>query len=73
MTRGSHRRESHIQPERPAAPPAPPAGQAPDGPASSQGAPAKALSPGWSVVVFLWVTAFAVLALFELLSSLFRR
>jgi hypothetical protein len=72
MTRGSHRRESHIQPERPAAPAAP-AGPTPDGPAPGPAAPAKGLSPGWSVVVFLWVTAFGVLALFELLSSFFRR
>jgi hypothetical protein len=73
MTRGSHRRESHVQPERPAPPPAPPAAAAPDGPAPSPTVTPKGISPGWSLVVFLWITAFVVLALFELLSAIFRR
>jgi hypothetical protein len=72
MTRGSHRRESHVQPERPAQPPGA-TGPSPDGPAAAPGAPPKGTSPGWSLAIFLWITAFVVLSLFELLSAIFRR
>jgi hypothetical protein len=69
MTRGSHRRESHVQ----SAQPTQPAAAGADGPAATPGAAPKAPSPGWSLAIFLWVTAFVVLSLFELLSAIFRR
>lgn len=74
MSRGAHRREAHVQ----AVPPTPPSatldgGPEPDGVSSPEPAPAEPLSPGWGLVSYLWVTAFAALVLFELFSALFRR
>jgi len=70
MTRGAHRRESHVQSERPAVPA--PTAPAADTPATAPPAPDK-VSPGWSLAAFLWINAFVALALFELLSALFRK
>jgi hypothetical protein len=68
MGRGAHRRES--QPPAAPAPAAVPAEPAPAAPLPEE-APGK-LSWRWKTVAFVWGTAFAALALYELLQALFR-
>jgi hypothetical protein len=72
MTRPPPRRSSQVQPEKPA-PPAPPAAE---GPPPGEGPPPPAAVPrlhwGWHLALFLWVTSFVFLLLYDVLSGIFR-
>ena len=65
------RRSSQVQPEKPA-PPAPPA----EGPPPEEGPPPPAAVPrlhwGWRLALFLWVTSFIFLLLYDVLAGVFR-
>lgn len=52
-----------------AEPPAPPGGPAPEAPPPP---PRARISTGWRIALFVWVTAFGFLAVYELLSALFK-
>jgi hypothetical protein len=69
MSRGTHRGEGkQAQPDKG---PAAAATGAHEGTPVEQAAPVP-LSRRWQVVAFLWASAVAALALYELLSTLFR-
>jgi hypothetical protein len=77
MTKHASRR-SHVQADKPAVP-APPAASEPaarpDSPLSAPPAatsPAPRLAWGWRLALFLWLTSFVFLLIYELLIALFR-
>jgi hypothetical protein len=70
MNRPPPRRSSQVQPEPPA-PPAPPA-EAPPGEGPTGPAAAPRLHWGWRLALFLWVTSFLFLLLYDLLAFAFR-
>jgi len=72
MNRPPPRRSSQVQPEKPA----PPAQPAAEGPPPGEGPPGPAAVPrlhwGWRLAMFLWVTSFFFLLLYDVLSGLYR-
>jgi hypothetical protein len=72
MNRPPPRRSSQVQPEKPAPPAPPPAEGAPPGEGPPPPATAPRLHWGWQLAVFLWVTSFLFLLLYDVLSGVFR-
>ncbi len=69
--RPAPRQSSQVQPEKPA----PPASAAAEGPPSGGPPPPGAvprLHWGWQLAMFLWVTSFFFLLLYDVLSGLYR-
>jgi hypothetical protein len=71
MNRPPPRRSAQVQPEKPAPPAPPPA----EGPPPGEGPPPAAaprLHWGWRLALFLWVTSFLFLMLYDVLAFAFR-